>query len=174
MKKHSATKKTKPKLFDDIVANQDLQLPGLEYFFGQERGMHKLADYARPCFEKLLLNQRKQAVDAINLIKSDIQDQYNKELKESRNKIAVQTTGAFLEALKFKHDDNPNKVRGLKNGILIRNKDTGQPMHACPTNICCTEGRPIATSQKTWKRKKRHKVFLELHLLVLLIIEKLY
>jgi len=65
MKKHSATKKTKTRLFDDIVADQDLQLPGLEYF-GQERGMHELADYARPQIEKLLLNQRKQAVDAIN------------------------------------------------------------------------------------------------------------
>jgi len=51
--KHHATKKTKPRLFDDKVANQDLQLPGLEYF-GRERGMHKLADYARPRFEKLL------------------------------------------------------------------------------------------------------------------------
>jgi len=58
MKKHSATKKTTPRLFDDIVTNQDLRLPGLEYFFGQERGMHKLADYARPCFEKLLLTQK--------------------------------------------------------------------------------------------------------------------
>jgi len=140
MKKHGATKKTKPRLFDDIVANQDLRLPGLEYFFGRERGMHKLADYARPRFEKLLMTQRKQAVDAINLIKSDIQDQYDKELKESRKKIAVQTTGAFLEALKFKHDDDPNKVRGLKNGILIRNKDTGQPMHVLPNQYLLYRG----------------------------------
>jgi len=139
MKKHGATKKTKTRLFDDIVANQDLRLPGLEYFFGQERGMHELADYARPRFEKLL-NQRNQAVDAINLIKSDIQDQYNKELKESRNKIAVQTTGAFLKALKFKHDDDPNKVRGLKNGILIRNRDTGQPMHVLPNQYLLYRG----------------------------------
>jgi len=72
MKKHGATKKTKTRSFDDIVANQDLQLPGLEYFFGQERGMHKLADYARPRIEKLLLNQRNQAVDAINKATSDI------------------------------------------------------------------------------------------------------
>jgi len=34
MKKHHAIKKTKPRLFDDIVADQDLRLPGLEYFFG--------------------------------------------------------------------------------------------------------------------------------------------
>jgi len=76
MKKHSATKKTKPRLFDDIVANQDLRLPGLEYFFGRERGMHKMADYARPQIEKLVLNQRNQAVNAINKATSDIQDQY--------------------------------------------------------------------------------------------------
>jgi len=140
MKKHGATKKTKTRLFDDIVADQDLQLPGLEYFFGRERGMHELADYARPRFEKLLLTQRKQAVDPINHIKSNIHDQYNKELKESRNKIAVQTTGAFLKALKFKHDDDPNKVRGLKNGIFIRNRDTGQPMHVLPNQYLLYRG----------------------------------
>jgi len=140
MKKHSATKKTKPRSFDDIVANQDLWLPGLEYFFGRERGMHKLADYAKPRFEKLLLKQRKQAVDAINHIKSDIQEKYNKELKESRNKIALQTTGAFLKALKFRHDKDNNKVRGLKNGILIRNRDTGQPMHVLPNQYLLYRG----------------------------------
>jgi len=48
MKKHGATKKTKTRSFDDIVADKDLQLPGLEYLFGRERGMHELADYARP------------------------------------------------------------------------------------------------------------------------------
>jgi len=42
--------------------------------------MHKLADYAMPCFEKLLMQWRKEAINAINQIKSDIQDQYNKEL----------------------------------------------------------------------------------------------
>jgi len=46
--------------------------------------MHELADYARPRFEKLLLNQRSEAVKAINQIKSDIQDQNYKELKESK------------------------------------------------------------------------------------------
>jgi len=81
-----------------------------------------------------------KAVDAINHIKSDIQDQYIKELKESRNKIAVQTTGAFLKALKFQHDDDPNKVRGLKNGILIRNRDTGQPMHVLPNQYLLYRG----------------------------------
>jgi len=76
MKKHSATKKTKTRLFDDIVANQDLRLPGLEYFFGQERGMQEMLAYARPQIENLLLTQRKQAMDAINKATSDIQDQY--------------------------------------------------------------------------------------------------
>jgi len=114
MKKHSATKKAKPRFFDDIVANQDLWLPGLEYFFGRERGMHKLADYARPHFEKLLVKQRREAMKAIIKIKSDIQDQYNKELKDSRNKIAVETTGAFLKALVSKDNTDPKKVRGLK------------------------------------------------------------
>jgi len=61
-------------LFDDIVANQDFRLPSLEYFFGQERGMHEMADYARPQIENLLVKQRKQAVDAINNATSNIQD----------------------------------------------------------------------------------------------------
>jgi len=30
--------------------------------------MHKLADYAKPCFEKLLIKQRRKAVKAIDLI----------------------------------------------------------------------------------------------------------
>jgi len=146
MKKHHATKKTKPKLFDDIIANQDIRLPGLEYFFGQERGMHKLADYARPRFENLLVKQRREAINAINQIKSDIQDQYNKELKESRNKIVVETTGVFLKALASQDNTDPSKVRGLKNGILVRNR-LCQCM-SCPTNICCTEGTPSTTLPK--------------------------
>jgi len=67
-------------LFADIVANQDLRLPGLEYFFGQERGMHELADYARPHFEKRLVKQRSQTVEDINKATSDIQEQYDKAL----------------------------------------------------------------------------------------------
>jgi len=132
------TKQQKDKFQE--LADEQMLLPGLEYFVGRERGMHELADYARPHFEKLLIKQRKQAVDAINHIKSNIQDQYNKELKESRNKIAVQTTGAFLKALKFRHDDNTKKVRGLKNGILIRNRDTGQPMHVLPNQYLLYRG----------------------------------
>jgi len=57
-------------------------------------------------------------VDAINNATSDIQQQYDKALKESRNKIAVETTKSFLNALKFQPNLDINKVRGLKNGIL--------------------------------------------------------
>jgi len=125
-------KKTKPRLFGDIVANQDLWLPGLEYFFGWEWGMHELADYAKPCFEKLIVKQRKKAMKAIRKIKSDIQDQYNKELKDSRKEIAVDTNKAFLKTLKFRRNDDPNKVRGLENGILVCDRDTSMPMHILP------------------------------------------
>jgi len=128
MKKHSATKKTKPRSFDDIVANQDLLLPGLEYFFGRERGMHELADYARPHFEKLLLNQRNQAVEAINKATSDIQDQYKEALNKRTRQITVVTAATFLKALAY--DDTKNL--GLKQGILVRNRDTGIPMHVLP------------------------------------------
>jgi len=44
-----------------------------------------MADYARPHFEKLLVQRRKEAVEAINRAKSDIQDQYNKELKKKNS-----------------------------------------------------------------------------------------
>jgi len=132
MKKHHAAKKTKPRLFDDIVANQDLWLPSLEYFFGRERGMHKLADYAKPCFEKLLVQRRKQAVDAINRATSDIQRQYDEALKDSRKDITVATTEAFINALMFQPNANINKVSGLKNGILVCKRDTGMPLHVLP------------------------------------------
>jgi len=128
MKKHSATKKTKTRLFDDIVANQDLWLPGLEYFFGQERGMQELADYARPCFEKLLLTQRKQAVDAINKAMSDIQDKYDKALRRRTKQITVATAASLLKALAY--DDKQNF--GIKQGVIVCNRDTGMPMHVLP------------------------------------------
>jgi len=41
----------------------------------------------------------------------------------------VETAGVFLEALASKDNTDPNKVRGLKNGILVHNRDTGMPMH---------------------------------------------
>jgi len=120
MKKHGATKKTKPRLFDDIVANQYLWLPGLEYFFGRERGMQELADYARPQIEKLLFNQRKQAVDAINKATSDIQDQYNEAITKRTKQITAVTAATFLKALAY---DNTKNL-GLKQGVLVHNRDT--------------------------------------------------
>jgi len=128
-----STKNTKPRSFDDIVADQDLRLPGLEYFFGRERGIQELADYAKPCFENLLMQWRKQAVNAINRATSDIQDEYNKALKDSRKEITEATTGAFLKALTYVHDDNPSKVRGLQFGILICDRDSGMLLHVLPT-----------------------------------------
>jgi len=86
-KKTKPSLSSRPRLFDDIVAKQDLQLPGLEYFFGRERGMHELADIARPQIENLLLNQRKQAVEAIIKATSDIQDQYDKALNRRTKQI---------------------------------------------------------------------------------------
>jgi len=140
MKKHSATKKTKPRLFDDIVANQDLQLPGLEYFFGQERGMQELADYARPQIEKLLVKQRREAVEAINKATSDIQGQYKEALKESKKQIFKNRALSFLKSLKYQPDANPDNVRGLKQGILVRNRDTGKPMHVLPFSYLLFKG----------------------------------
>jgi len=95
--------------------------------------MHKLADYAKPHFEKLLIKQRSEAINAIKQIKSDIQGQYNKELKDSRNEIAVETTGAFLKAL-VSQDKRP------KNGILVCNRDTGMPMHVLPNQYLLYRG----------------------------------
>jgi len=128
MKKHSATKKTKPRPFDDIVADQDLRLPGLEYFFGQERGMHKLADYAKPQIEKLLLTQRKQAVEAINKTTSDIQQQYDKALYTRTKQITAAIAASFLKALTYEDKQN----FGIKQGVLVCNRDTGMPIHVLP------------------------------------------
>jgi len=36
------------------LADMQMLLPGLEYFVGRERGMHKLADYARPALRSYL------------------------------------------------------------------------------------------------------------------------
>jgi len=112
MKKHHATKKTKPRLFDDIVAEQDLKLPGLENFFGWEQGMHELADIARPRIEKLLLKQRKQAVKAINKATSDIQGQYDKALNRRTKQICVTTAASFLNALMYDKDTHSEGPRG--------------------------------------------------------------
>jgi len=37
-------------------------------------------------------------------------------------------------------NDDPNKVRGLKNGILERNRDTGMPMHVLPNQSLLFKG----------------------------------
>jgi len=132
MKKHLATKKTRPRLFDDIVAEQDLRLPGLEYFFGREWGMHKLAGIARPHVENLLQKQRQQAMDSINKVTSDIQGQYDNALKESEKQIFKNMATKFLNSLKYQQDADPNNVRGLERGILVCNRDTGEPMHVLP------------------------------------------
>jgi hypothetical protein len=53
-----ATKQRKDKLQE--LADEQMLLPGLEYFVGRERGMHEMLTYARPRIEKLLVKQRKQ------------------------------------------------------------------------------------------------------------------
>jgi len=133
-----ATKREKDKLQE--LADKQMLLPSIDYFVGRERGMHEMLTYARPRIEKLLLTQRKQAVDAINKATSDIQQQYDKALKESRNKITVETTRSFLNAHKFQHNSDINKVRGLKNGILVPDKETGQPLHVLPNQYLLYRG----------------------------------
>jgi len=155
MKKHSATKKTKPRLFDDIVTNQDLRLPGLEYFFGRERGMHEMVNYARPQIEKLLLTQRKQAVDAINKTTSDIQQQYDKALHTRTKQITAATAASFLKALMY--DDKQNF--GIKQGVLVCNRDTGMPIHVLPAqNALFSITKPRATSQETPMTKSERSI----------------
>jgi len=105
--------KTKPRLFDNIVADQDLQLAGLKYFFGRECSMHELPNISKPLFEDILRQQRKQAVDAINKTREDILGKYDKALTERTKHITAATAGAFLKALKFQDDSDPNNVRGL-------------------------------------------------------------
>jgi len=40
------------------------------------------------------------------------------------------------------HDDDPGKVRGLKNGILIRDRDSGMLLHVLPTQTALfTKGK---------------------------------
>jgi len=163
------TKWQKDKLQE--LADKQMLLPSIDYFVGRERGMHKMLTCAKPQIEKLLLTQRKQAVDTINNATSDIQQQYDKALKESRNKIAVETTKSFLNALKFQPNSDINKVRGLKNGILVRDKDTGQPLHVLPNQYLLyrgdakcyfpkndlSEGSATAEIGRSFSRAYRHK-----------------
>jgi len=133
MKKHCATKKTNPRSF---VIYQDLQQPGLENFFGREGGMHELANIAKPHFEDIIRQQRKQAVDAINKTKADFEGQYDKALTQRTKKITVATTGTFLKALKLQDDA---VLEGSRMASLY---STGTLLHhymSCPTSFCCSE-----------------------------------
>jgi len=64
-------------------------------------------------------------VDAINKATSNIQDQYDKALNRRTKQITVATAVTFLNALTYDKDYN----LGLKQGILVCNRDTGMPMH---------------------------------------------
>jgi len=44
-----ATKQQKDKLQE--LADKQMLLPCIDYFVGRERGMHEMADYAKPRFE---------------------------------------------------------------------------------------------------------------------------
>jgi len=121
-----ATKRQKDKLQE--LADMLMLLPSIDYFVGRERGMHEMRNYARPRIEKLLLNQRKQAVDAINKATSDIQDQYDKALNRRTKQITAATAASFLKALAY--DDK--HTLGLKQGVLVCNRDTGMSMHVLP------------------------------------------
>jgi len=104
-----ATKWRKDKLQE--LADEQMFLPGIDYFVGRERSMQEMLAYARPQIEKLLVKQRNQAVDAINKATSDIQDQYKeaitKRMKlimpmvdEAKNKTSLRSSfffGCFLQ-----------------------------------------------------------------------------
>jgi len=94
---------------------------------------------AKPQIQKLLLNQREQAVNAINKVTSNIQDQYDKALNRRTKQITVATAGTFLNALAY---DNTHNL-GLQQGILVCNRDTGMPMHVLPAQ------NPLFTNKKT-------------------------
>jgi len=74
-------------------------------------------------------------MDSINKTTSDIWRQYDEALNTRSKQITVATTGAFLKALKFQDDKDPNKVRWQKNGILVRDRDTGKPLHVLPNQL---------------------------------------
>jgi len=99
-----ATKQQKDKLQD--LADKQMLLPGLEYFVGREKGMHKMLTYARPQIQKLLLNQRNQAVDAINKATSDIQDQFKEAITKRTKQITAVTAATFLKALAYDNTKN--------------------------------------------------------------------
>jgi len=85
----------------------------------------------------------------VNAIKamSDIKDKYDKALNRRTKQITVATAATFLNALLY---DNTHNL-GLKQGILVCNRDIGMPMHVLPTqNMHFSQiTKPSATSQKT-------------------------
>jgi len=133
-----ATKRQKDKLQE--LADEQMLLPSIDYFVGRERGMHEMLTYARPQIEKLLVKQRREAVEAINKATSNIQGQYKEAFKESKKQIFKNTATGFLNSLKFQPDANPDNVRGLKQGILVCNRDTGKPMHVLPFSYLLFKG----------------------------------
>jgi len=102
--------------------------------------MQELANIAKPCFEDILRKQRKQALDTINRATSDIQSQYDEALSKRSKQITVATAATFLNPLKFQDDADPKNVRGLKNGILVCNRDTGFPLHVLPNQNLLFKG----------------------------------
>jgi len=101
------------------------------------------------------VQRRKEAMEAINKITSDIKDQYNKALKDSRKDITVAT---FLKALMFQDNKDIKKVRGLKMASLYAIGTLVCHHMFYPTNICCAEGTPSATSpHNTYKEDKTKK-----------------
>jgi len=67
-------------------------------------------------------------VDAINKATSDIQGQYKEAINRRTKQIIAVTASSFLNALAY--DDTKNL--GLKQGVLVCNRDTGIPMHVLP------------------------------------------
>jgi len=67
-------------------------------------------------------------VDAINKATSDIQGQYKEAINRRTKQITAVTASSFLKALAY--DDTKNL--GLKQGVLVRNRDTGIPTHVLP------------------------------------------
>jgi len=98
--------------------------------------MQELANISKPCFEDILRKLKKQALDAINRATSDIQSQYDEALTKRSKQITAATTVAFLNALKFQDDADPNNVRGLS----VCNRDTGFPLHVLPNQNLLFKG----------------------------------
>jgi len=157
-----ATKRQKDKL-QELVDKQML-LPSIDYFVGRERGMQEMLTYARPQIKKLLVKQRKQAVDAINKATSDIQDQYKEAINRRTRQITAVTASSFLKALAY---DNTKKL-GLKQGVLVRNRDTGIPMHVLPTQSALFSNNKTKSyfPQNTYDERKSEISHLTRHLIM--------